>query len=84
MFKKRYKCPNYGQTSWKNEKGQVKTTHDCAPQRTMIMMAEVLNRVVALQAANEQQRNVSGDLTNIMGQVITTIQHNPNARLKIQ
>ena len=51
------KCPNYIQTTWKDDKGNVKIINDCSPKRTMLMIQELYNRIIGVEKAQEQQRN---------------------------
>lgn len=60
------KCPNYIQTTWTNEKGEVKLIEDCAPKRTMLMLQEVYNRLVGVEKSQEQQRNEFSYFTAII------------------
>ncbi len=53
------RCPNYIKTEWKNEQeAQLKLVHDCAPIRTMLMLADFTNRLIGVEKSNEQVRNV--------------------------
>jgi len=57
------KCPNFIQTTWKDDKGNMKIINDCSPKRTMLMIQELYNRVIGVEKAQEQQRNEFSYLT---------------------
>jgi hypothetical protein len=59
-----FQCPNYWIGQWKSPEGEDYDTEDCAPIRTMLAVLETKERTVALQAANEDQRNKSWQLVN--------------------
>lgn len=49
-FKKRESCPNYIVTQWRNESGEVKSVHDCAPRRTMFQQTQNAEQLIACRA----------------------------------
>ena len=57
------KCPNFIQTTWKDDKGNMKIINDCSPKRTMLMIQELYNRIIGVEKAQEQQRNEFSYLT---------------------
>ena len=59
-----FQCPNYFVNGWRSPKGEDYDTEDCAPIRTMLAVLETKEITVALQAANEDQRNKSWQLLN--------------------
>ena len=50
-------CPFYVETWWQDSQGTPKLVKDCFPKRTMLMQAEMVNRILSTQSANEQARN---------------------------
>jgi hypothetical protein len=44
-FWKRYReqCPNYVEGRWETKKGDIYTTRDCAPKRSMILLQQLYN-----------------------------------------
>ena len=46
---------------------------DCAPRRTLLMLQELYNRDIGMQAALEQQRNVSVGIVQKFNQMIDEI-----------
>jgi len=59
-----FQCPNYFVNGWRSPEGEDYDTEDCAPIRTMLAVLETKERTVALQAANEEQRNNTWQLVN--------------------
>jgi hypothetical protein len=65
------KCPFYIETMWSpQEGGQPTVMEDCSPKRTVLVVMDIMNRLVGVQQANEQQRNKTEDLLNVMLNVI--------------
>ena len=65
-------CPNFIQTAWTSqETGVSKLVRDCAPIRTMLMIQELVNRTLGLQQAQEQQRNESHVVVDIVKKALT-------------
>lgn len=52
-------CFNFIESWWTSLDGQPKLIQDCAPRRTILMIQEHYNRLIGLQQAQEQQRNVN-------------------------
>lgn len=63
------KCPNYIEAWWKPDNGnEPKLIKDCAPKRTFLMIQELHNRLISLQQAQEQQRNLTSTvMTSLQG-----------------
>lgn len=64
-------CPNKMESSWlppPTVGGPAVTVTDCAPRRILIMLQELSNRLVGVQAAQEQQRN-----ENVWVQVVAEV-----------
>jgi len=54
------KCPNFIESWWKPSElntGQPVLVADCAPIRTFLMVQELYNRLVGVQAVQEEMRN---------------------------
>jgi len=67
-------CPNYVVSWWTPQdglkKGQPIVVKDCAPKRTLLMIQELMNMNVALQRAEEQQRNESKKVSDLCVETI--------------
>jgi hypothetical protein len=50
-------CPFYVETWWQPKDGAPKLVRDCFPKRSILLQAEMVNRSLATQSANEQTRN---------------------------
>lgn len=83
LIDRKEQCPNYVQTGWTDDKGKFKLLEDCAPRRIVFEIQALSNRLVGVQASNEEQRNTSSDLINAMGQVVQVISENPQARVTL-
>ena len=57
-YKHRERCPNRVKTSWVTEAGQTKEVWDCAPKRTLLLMLNWDQRLMGVQQATEQNRNI--------------------------
>jgi len=68
------KCPNYVESWWQsNDGGEPKLVKDCAPKRTFLMIQELNNRLVGLQQAQEQQRNLTSTVMTSLQSVAKRI-----------
>ncbi|MCW7076424.1 MAG: hypothetical protein OCU18_03920 [Candidatus Syntrophoarchaeum sp.] len=77
-WKKRKKCPNYLITAWTNEEtGETKSIEDCAPKRNLFLLQELTSRVIGMQKALEQQRNVNSDLTIALASAVSFANRQP-------
>lgn len=57
---KKYKdrCPNYIRSGWKpTDSAEITYFEDCAPKRTLIMIQELYNRLIAVEKTQEELRN---------------------------
>ena len=64
------KCPNYYRTGWREkDSSQEIIVHDCSPVRTMLMLQDISNRLIGVQQAGEQTRNVIFELGQIASQM---------------
>uniref|UniRef100_A0A6M3L644 Uncharacterized protein n=1 Tax=viral metagenome TaxID=1070528 RepID=A0A6M3L644_9ZZZZ len=53
-------CPNFQESWWTPENsGKPILVKDCAPRRTFLMVQDLSNRMVGVQKASEQSRNLS-------------------------
>jgi hypothetical protein len=60
-----FQCPMYRVMPWTLQPDGINyETEDCAPIRTLLITVENSQRTVALQVANEDQRNKSWQLMN--------------------
>lgn len=60
------KCPNYLANVFQNvRESQPVMVHDCAPKRTLLMVQELFNRQIGLQAAVEQTRNKNDNILKV-------------------
>lgn len=51
-------CPNKIESFWENKMmAGVHTVTDCAPRRTMLFLQEIMNRLTAVERAQEESRN---------------------------
>ena len=64
-------CPNFIQTCWTSDSGEVKPVKDCAPVRTMLMVQQLMNQTLGLQQAQEQQRNESHIIINVLKKALS-------------
>jgi len=70
-LKQRSECPNYLENGWRDDKGQLRTTADCAPVRTCLMIQDLYGRLVGVEESNEKQRNAGTKLLRVLvGSVI--------------
>lgn len=58
------KCPNFVVTTWESSEGRIKDVKDCAPIRTFLMIRDLFNRIVGMEAANNQSRNQLADMVS--------------------
>lgn len=68
-------CPNYIESGFVNKKGERLLTHDCAPIRTLLMLYEMNNRLIAVEKADEQQRNQVAGLLALGNLAVKKIEH---------
>lgn len=68
-FKDRETCENHMELVWKSDTNEVKTTHDCAPRRTLITQLSLESRFIGLQKASEQERNQSHQVVGALVQL---------------
>ncbi|MHC4640118.1 MAG: hypothetical protein ACYS32_00635 [Planctomycetota bacterium] len=53
------RCPHYIQTTWQSDDVPgPKTVEDCATKRAVILQIDAFNRMLGLQQAAEQERNL--------------------------
>ena len=50
-------CPFYVESWWQSPENAPHLVKDCFPKRSLLIQQESINRCLALQSANEQQRN---------------------------
>ena len=50
-------CPFYVESWWQSPDCSPHLVKDCFPKRSLLIQQETINRSLALQSANEQQRN---------------------------
>lgn len=73
--KHKEKCPNFIMTGWQSANGgQTKTVEDCAPKRTMLMVQELYNRLIAVEKVVEEQRNEGGRINKTFAQLFERAQ----------
>lgn len=65
-IKKVEQCPNHVSTWWTKEEGKPVLIEDCAPQRTMLMVQSLYNRLIGVQQSQEEQRNVLKPLNDLI------------------
>ncbi len=65
-IKKVEECPNHISTWWTQNEGKPVLLEDCAPQRTMLMVQDLHNRLIGVQESQEQQRNVLKPLNDLI------------------
>lgn len=75
------KCPFSFETWWKPLEGQPKLIRDCAPIRTMIMVQELYNKQIGMQAALESQRNEAVKIFDTFKNIARQIETKHNIRL---
>ncbi len=72
VYYKKYKenCPHFIQTMWGDTKSvQPKIINDCAPKRAVILQIDAFNRMLGLQKAHEQERNLQHGMLKVMAEV---------------
>ncbi len=72
VFYEKYKerCPHYIQTVWTDKKqAQPTVINDCAPKRAVILQTDAFNRMLGLQRASEQERNLQHGMLTVMAEV---------------
>ena len=69
------KCPFSLETWWKPLEGQPKLIRDCAMIRSLLMIQELYNRQIGLQAALESQRNEAVKIFDTFRNIAERIQH---------
>jgi len=47
-------CPNYIETHWKNEKGELIVVKDCSPRRIIMMLQTLSTNSIGIQRAIEE------------------------------
>ena len=60
-FWKKYKdkCPFYLETLWSNDESSTpKVVRDCSPKRSLLVVMDLSNRLLGVQQAAEQERNM--------------------------
>lgn len=67
-------CPNYIETSWRNEKGEVILIKDCSPRRILIMLQTISNNSISLQKAVEEGREQSATVNALFTTVLKRIE----------
>jgi hypothetical protein len=80
-FWRKYKkmCPNYITSTFGKPSGEIITLEDCAPRRNVLITMEVYNRLIALQAVSEQERNLQHGALEVMSKVASA--YNPSIPL---
>lgn len=63
-------CPFYVESWWQSVDQPPKLIKDCFPKRSLLIQQESINRCLALQSANEQQRNEFRALAEVFKQTI--------------
>ena len=72
VYWEKYKqnCPHFIQTMWGDKKSpQPKLVNDCAPKRAVILQIDAFNRMLGLQQAAEQERNLQHGMLKVMAEV---------------
>jgi len=71
FYKKKDKCPFRVKTTWVEEKSnETKSIWDCAPKRSLMMQMNWDQRLIGVQQATEQNRNVTHKLVSILGTMV--------------
>ena len=84
LFDSQSQCPYFHKLHWMPmDGGSVYTTNDCSAKKTMMMVQELFTRLIGVQKASEQERNVVHSLVSELSSVIAIIQENPAASVQI-
>ncbi len=67
-------CPNYVETSWRNDKGEILTLKDCSPRRIIVMLQTLSNNSVGLQKSIEESREESSMVNKLFTTVLKRIE----------
>jgi hypothetical protein len=67
-------CPNYYENLFISEKDEKKMILDCAPIRTMLMIQELSNRLIAVEKSQEEQRNSQVGINEFAGKILRAIE----------
>lgn len=72
-YESRESCPDFFQTVWADGGGTTKTIEDCARRRQFLMSLKFESRVIGLQQAVEQERNMAGQVRLAVAALIEVI-----------
>ncbi len=67
-------CPNYVETSWRNDKGEILTLKDCSPRRIIMMLQTLSTNSIGIQRAVEEGREESSMVNKLFTTVLRRIE----------
>jgi hypothetical protein len=72
FYKRRETCHNHVVTAWKDDKGNVKLVHDCAPRRALQMQVAQETQTLALRQEVAQAQHSVAQLAKSLEVFITS------------